>query len=75
MGDIRCLTSKCPNKTLKESTRNLKKSSTSSILPPKSTLLWFLFFEILRLVNIDISTLMKTILCLKSLICFVLKHT
>ena len=37
---------------LKSLTRNLKKSSTSSILQPKSTLLWVLFFEILRLVNI-----------------------
>ena len=36
----------------KSLTRNLKKSSTSSILQPKSTLLWVLFFEILRLVNI-----------------------
>ena len=31
----------------------------------KSTLLLGLFFEILRLVNIDISTPMKTTLCLK----------
>ena len=43
-----------------------------SILPLKSTLLSVLFFEILRLVNINISTPMKTILCLKNLICFVL---
>ena len=34
----------------------LNKSSTSSILPLKSTLLSVLFFEILRLVIIDIST-------------------
>ena len=33
------------------------------------------FFEILRLLNIDISTLMKTIICLKNLICTVLKQT
>ena len=43
--------------------------------PLKSMLLWVLFFEILRVVNIDISTPMKTILYLKNLICFVLNQT
>ena len=51
-----------------------KKSSTSSILPQKSIKLWVLFFEILRLVNIDFSTLMKTILCLKNPTYFVRKR-
>ena len=50
-------------------------TSTSSILPLKSLLLWVLFFEILRLVNIHISTLMKTILYLSNPICSVLKQT
>ena len=40
----------------------------------KSILLWVLFFEILRLVNIDISTPMKTILCLKNPTYFVRKR-
>ena len=44
----------------------LEETSTSLILQPKSTLLWLLFFEILRLVNIDISTPMKTIISLKN---------
>ena len=43
--------------------------------PLKSMLLWVLLFEILRVVNIDISTPMKTILYLKNLICFVLNQT
>ena len=51
-----------------------KKSSTSSTLPQKSILLWVLFFDILRLVNADISTLMKTILCLKIPTYFVRKR-
>ena len=52
----------------------LEKSSTSSILPLKSTLLSVLFFKILRLVNIDVSMPMKTILCLKNPTCFVRKR-
>ena len=63
MGDKKYLTSKCPNK------------STSSILLLKSPFLWVLFFETLRLVNIDFSTPMKTIFCLKNLIYSKLKQT
>ena len=40
----------------------------------KITLLWVLFFKILRLVNIDISTPMKTIFCLKNPTYFVQKR-
>ena len=39
------LTSKHPSSLRKQSRRNLNKSSTSSTLPKKSTLLWGLFFE------------------------------
>ena len=53
----------------------LEETSTSSSLPLKSTLHWGLVFEKLRLVKIDISTPMKTILYLKNHICSVLKQT
>ena len=62
MEDIRFSTSKYPSQILEKSTRNMKKSTTSSILPQKSTLPWGLFFEISTLVNIDNSTPRKTVL-------------
>ena len=49
-----------------ELTRSLKESSTSSILLQKTILLWVLFFEKVRLANIDNSIPMKTTLCLKN---------
>ena len=52
-----------------------EKSSTSLILLLRSTLLWGWFFEILRLVNIDISTTKKTTLLLKKPFRCVLKQT
>ena len=65
VGRLKVFNFQMSNLDTKKPTKNLMKSSTSSILPLKSTLLWVLFFEILQMMNIDTSTSIKTTIFLK----------